>query len=1183
MSAPRETPACDEPVHGPARPVDATPETRPPPDSGLGTWSGCAAVDPDLRIPGYEVHEQIGMGGMGSVFRATHLATRREVALKVMGALSVSSERARARFDREVQITARLEHPNIARVYDSGVYHGTYFYAMELVGGLHLDRYVSENGLGRARVLALMRTVCRAVEYAHQNGVIHCDLKPGNVLVTPDGQPRVMDFGLARALSDTTAGAGVSVSGEGEVAGTPAFMSPEQAAGRNGRLDTRSDVYALGVILYHLLTGRSPHDLSGSRLELLRRISESDVVLHRRLGLGRELEALLLKALARDPARRYGSAGGLANDLDRYLSGEPLVAKRPTVRYVLGKRLKRHWPAAAGVAGLALLVAGGLVIDAARVRKERANALAGWKAAEEHARTSDLRLAGSLVAQGDALLLAGQWARARPLYAKARAVFEEVRGPTYAADLGLWDVERQAAWSSLRVASHADKVYGVAMTPDARIAVSGASDGSLKAWDPLTGRLIRNLRDEGPPVRGLAITSAGDVAVSADASGELCAWDLRGGKPPRSWQAHHGAATAVAVTPDGRVALSGAADGSACVWDLGGGRERRRLPARGGGLMSVAISGDGRTGLTGDDRGGVHAWDLGSGGELGALADGKARAHAQLVSAVALSADGRTAVSGSFDGLVKVWDVAAARLVRTLRSSGGGGIGGLAAAPDAARGDGVVFAGDYENTVTAWNLRTGELVGRLAGSQFPYLALATSPDGTLVLAGSQDERVYAWEFATDRAARRLAAHSGPAAAVAFSDDGLLAISGGADGRVRVWDVATGRPLRDLVAHRPGAEEQAFSMAGWYAGMGVNGVSFLGGSHLLASAGGDGHVRAWDLASGREVRAIAAHQGPAFDVALTPDGGRLLSAGSDGSLATWELATGREVRRVAAHARAAMCVTVSPDGRTAVTGGADKMVRVWDVETGRRLHELKGHDQFVRSAAITGDGRAVLTGSDDGVIRVWDLGTGRELRVMQGHTNGIRALGVTADGQVAISGSWDRYVRLWDLTAGTEMRALASSTHVNGGIEEVVSAAISPDGRVAIGGRWDGEVRLWYLGRAAERLRLEGRVAAARAVLAHSPGDPAATRALGEWLALQGVPARAIPLLTAARDAGETVPSLMLARCHWLSGDADAAAREFREAARHGEAPPTYLRLCLDAVERDALRKSRGDPSRPQPD
>ena len=313
-----------------------------PADAQTDSTTQAGRISKYTDIEGYKIIEPLGEGGMGMVWRAEQLSTRREVALKLLISHRVDSVKAQARFQREVELTARLDHPNIARIYDSGLHQGMYYYAMELIEGLPLDQYVKSRTFSRTEILSLMQKVCQGVLYAHLRAVIHRDLKPSNIIISPDGQPHILDFGLAKALLEEDESLMVSV--EGQIAGTPAYMSPEQAAGHHSQLDTRTDVYSLGVILYELLTGQSPHDLSFSMFDLLRQIASGNIRRPRQVdkSIDSELEALLLKALAHNPEERYASAGALAKDIANYLDEEPLDAHVPTTFYFLRKKAFKY-------------------------------------------------------------------------------------------------------------------------------------------------------------------------------------------------------------------------------------------------------------------------------------------------------------------------------------------------------------------------------------------------------------------------------------------------------------------------------------------------------------------------------------------------------------------------------------------------------------------------------------------------------------------------------------------------------------------------------------------------------------------------------------------------------------------------------------------------------------------------
>ena len=330
-------------VGSPALDTTEVSETLPNASAPVVDTGQGAAPLPD--IDGFRVIANIRKGGQGLILKAVELAaTGRTVAMKFPRAGAFTSDRGRALFENEVEKTARLEHPNIARVYRSGQHNGVPFYSMEWIDGVELHHFVRNTRLTQRELLGLMMAVCRAVQHAHQRGIVHRDLKPANVMVTTEGnEPKVLDFGLAVEDTDLLATIDRGI-------GTPLYMSPEQGAGQARQLTTQTDVYSLGVILYELLTGKHPNGFTKEELDTLsthavrQRIAEGEVTRprHASRDMDGDLEALLLKALAHDPDLRYASAGQLAEDIENYLTGEPLSARKPTIPYFLSKRLRKY-------------------------------------------------------------------------------------------------------------------------------------------------------------------------------------------------------------------------------------------------------------------------------------------------------------------------------------------------------------------------------------------------------------------------------------------------------------------------------------------------------------------------------------------------------------------------------------------------------------------------------------------------------------------------------------------------------------------------------------------------------------------------------------------------------------------------------------------------------------------------
>ncbi len=476
------------------------------------------------RIDGYQILGVLGHGGMGDVFRALQLGTRREVALKLMRGSSIS-ERARARFDREVELTARLDHPNIARVFDSGLHHGVYFYAMELIDGLPLDQYINHRVLDRRPVLELLAEVCRAVAHAHQRGVIHRDLKPSNIMVSAEGRPHLMDFGLAKALVGEDSAPRQEVSIEGELAGTPAFMSPEQAGGHVGLLDTRTDVYSLGVILYRQLCGRLPHDTSGGALKVMRRICDEEPLRPRACvkDIGSELESLMLKALSKNPDDRYATASELARDIENFLQGEPLTVRAPSTLYFLRKRLWKNRAPVAVAAAIVLALISMAMISYVKVSHARNVAVTAEgvakreTVAKETARhLSELERADVLVSKADILGASGQWHNAKAAYATAADIFTTEGESPIRADRNLErEPRRPAPLNVFGPANHsgAAAATALAISPDGRLAVTGARMEASSFWIPQSAGSFKRItlatgRSGASPSQATASTSS---------------------------------------------------------------------------------------------------------------------------------------------------------------------------------------------------------------------------------------------------------------------------------------------------------------------------------------------------------------------------------------------------------------------------------------------------------------------------------------------------------------------------------------------------------------------------------------------------------------------------------------------------------------------------------------------------
>lgn len=1066
-------------------PSDVPPMTLPRAGRADGPpWEDAAPSPPDpllgTTVDGVRIVRRLGEGGFAVVYEGRQTApdaTPAVVAVKILHPRLASPGFVR-RFEYEAGILARLDHPGIARILRlaRATLQGIEVpcIVMEIVPAAKpVTKYAGDLSLPIRDRIELLRQAAEAIGYAHRQGVLHRDVKPGNILVGPDGRAKVIDYGWGRGLDSATVlqSAGTVF---GQYVGTWQYMSPEQFDPDPAAVDMRADVYALGVVLQELLTGQPPHRYRGGppfHFAATVREEPPAPLPHDDPEIDRQLRGIVARCLAKDRNRRYPTAGDLADDLGRHLAGEPVAPDSASLGDGLRYLARKHAAAATAAAiSLAALLAAAVGIAVFSIRTERAR-----------------RDATALAER-----LGRESVRAGVEAARATVAADEAKRQLYVANLHRLALPDAApAPSVLRLyldtAGLVTDGDGAAQTRDLPL--------ELLCLRPRVTQSIGRFVDDPPSdVTALAVSPGGDRFATATQDGVVTLRERDGEGVVRL--ARRTLVPGLLFTP--RWLVSAARDGCVTLADAASGTAGPEL-ALGVDITGVAADPAGTLLAAGCHDGSLRLVRLGADGPLGDPL--VVAAHRRKVTTIAVSPDGRLVVSLSADGTARVTDATSGALLKAM-----------AGMPD--RGARVAFSpcgrrfacSGPEQAIRIVDTATLESATIPRDRATPLAALAFSPDGAVLASADDDGAVTLHDPASATRIAVLAGHRARVTTIAFAPDGRTLASAAADRTIRLWNVADGRPLRTLEGHHDVVRRLAWLpdgrslLSGGADGLAVRwdtttpdgsrvlggmrrpyeGVLFLPGSTRFVAWSADGSAGVWDAASATEVLRLGPPRGPLSAAAVSPDGRTVALGGDDDRIVLHDTVDGTVQGILHGHTRRITHLDFSPRGDRLASASDDGTARIWSVGGKTCLHELVGHAAPVIVVAFSPDGRRVATASRDGTARLWTPGDHAASIPLTGHEGAVRALAFSPDGLLLATGAADATARLWRTGSGAPAGTLRAGT------SDVTRVLFTGGGTRLVTGTMRGGVALWDVATRERRASLDGHAAEIRAIVA-TPG------------------------------------------------------------------------------------------------